>query len=130
MLLWEYLARKAEIDVDSLLSNLPKSVGVGQQGGAVEALRFILDFTRYTPRDISQFFNTLQDFAVSQPLTGRMVRAAADRFASNHLLSEIIAESVGLLPNRVTGSLDGILGGLPARKFTLTDLERAISDEA
>jgi hypothetical protein len=129
VLLWEYLARKSETDLDLLMSYLPQSVRVGQHDGAVETLRFLLDFTRYTPRDISQLFNTIQETGAEGSLTGRGVRSAADRFASNHFLSEIIAESVGLLPARVVGSLDGILGALPARTFGLPDLERSISDE-
>ncbi|WP_157987630.1 P-loop ATPase, Sll1717 family [Jiangella endophytica] len=129
VLLWEYLARKAEVDADFLLACLPRSVRVGKQGGAVEALRYVLEFTRYTPRDISQLFNTLQEVAGGHQLSGRFVRAAADRFASNHFLSELIAEAVGLLPSRVVASLDGVLGSLPARKFDLNDLEAGINEE-
>ena len=80
VLLWEYLARKAEVDVDHLLAFLPNSVPVGQrgQGGGVETLRYLLDFTRYTPRDATQLFNALKESPAEEHLmTGPAVRSAA-----------------------------------------------------
>lgn len=129
VLLWEYLARKASISTDVLFRYLPTAVKVGNQGG-VETLRYLLDFTRYTPRDLSLLFRQLQ--AALPPgavaLTAEQVRLAADRFASENLLSEIIAEAVGLLSPTVVDRLSGILSSLPKRIFSREHLERAIKD--
>jgi hypothetical protein len=85
--LWEYLARKAQISTDTLFGYLPRSVDVGKRGG-VETLRYLLDFTRYTPRDISLLFNEIQQTTTNRKLTGTIVRETADRFASHHLLRD------------------------------------------
>ena len=131
VLLWDFLAMKAEIDTEALLDLLPKIVKVGQrQDRPIPTLQFILESTRYTPRDLTVFFNTLkQDLQEHEPITGRRVRAAADRFATNHLLHELKAESSGLLDPAIVKGLDGIFSGLPSRKFTLEDLARSIEDE-
>ncbi len=128
VLLWDYLA-KAEVDKDELLAFLPTSVSVGQQGGGVEALRYLLDFTRYTPRDISLLFKSLQETSSGSTLTGGEVRNACDNFASQHLLAEIIAEAVGLLPNRVVERLESILGSFTKRVITRGDLSQAVEDQ-
>ena len=95
--LWNYLAAKAEITVEELFGYLPRAVKVGQQG-AVPTDRFILDFTRYTPRDMSVLFRQLQKVHDNGAIQGASVRTAGDQFASTHLLQEILAEATGLLP--------------------------------
>lgn len=128
VLLWEYLARKAKIEKSELLAQLPASVRVGKQG-AVETLRYLLDFTRYTPRDVSLLFDNLRKEAVEgSPITGAQVRTAADRFASQHLLSEIMAESVGLIPVVAMQRLPGLISSLPRRVVTRDDWIKAHSD--
>lgn len=128
VLLWDYLSRKAQIDKKELLAYLPKSVRVGKQGG-VETLRYLLDFTRYTPRDISLLFTYLRDDSPpGVTITGGQVRSSADRFASQHLLSELIAEAVGLLPPEVVQRLAALLSSLPNRIITLQDLTTAITN--
>lgn len=127
VLLWEYLARKAGIDKSELLSYLPKSVRVGKTGSE-ETLRYLLDFTRYTPRDASLLFDYLRsEVVVGTPIAGAEVRAACDRFASQHLLSEMLAESVGLLPEAVVRKIPALISSLPSRNFTKIDWTKAIN---
>lgn len=128
VLLWEYLSRKAEVSAETLLSYLPRSVPVGGQGG-VDTLRYALDFTRYTPRDISLLFGQLrQDSTPGSPLSGNQVRMSADTFASHHLLQEIVAEATGLLPSVVVERLQSFLSALPKRVFTARDVDSALDE--
>ena len=126
VLLWEYLARKAEISTEELMAFLPTAVRVGKQGG-VETLRYLLDFTRYTPRDMSLLFSELSANAVAgRPLNGADVRQSCDRFATQHLLQEIVAEGSGLLPHAVVARIQSLLSNLPKRIFTKAEFERAM----
>jgi len=126
VLLWEYLARKAEISTEELMAFLPKSVRVGKQG-AVETLRYLLDFTRYTPRDMSLLFSEISANAVvGRALTGADIRQSCDRFATQHLLQEIVAEASGLLPQAVVPRIQSLLSSLPKRTFTKAEFERAM----
>ncbi len=128
VLLWGYLAKKAEITKEQLWAYLPRSVRVGGQGG-VDSLRYLLDFTRYTPRDMSLLFKSLQEAAVGPKLNGTQVRKGADHFASQHLLPEIIAESIGLLPAKVVDRLESLLGAIPKRVLTKAQLREQIKQQ-
>ncbi|MET2715720.1 hypothetical protein ABXV03_08265 [Streptomyces harbinensis] len=127
--LWEYLAGKARVHKDHLLGFLPKHVTVGSGSGRkILTTRYLLDFTRYTPRDMSLLFNTIQRHATPYAhLTGPQVRMGADNFASQHLLSEIKSEAVGLLPASVIQKIEFILSELPSHKFTKEELASALS---
>jgi hypothetical protein len=123
--LWEYLANKAEISVGELFAYLPRSVKVGDQG-AVSTDRYILDFTRYTPRDMSVLFRQLQKVHTTGAIQGASVRKAGDQFASTHLLQEVLAEATGLLPQQVIERIPNVLSSLK-RTFTRSQFEAAIS---
>ena len=126
--LWEYIARKAEVDIDAMLSLLPEYIEVGA-GNKIYTPKFLLEFTRYTPRDMSLLFTSIQRQAYTyRQLTPTQVRAGADRFASNDLLNEIESEATGLLPNSVLGHFEQILSTLPSHIFDKPELERAMSD--
>lgn len=129
VLLWEYLARKAEIDTEQLLDLLPPFVEVANGRRRISTPRYILDFTRYTPRDMTELFKSIKSRAHTyRPLTGEQVRAGADNFAQNHLLHEIKSESVGLLPADATKRLEQILAALPSRIFDRTSLDQAMAE--
>ncbi|WP_426724914.1 P-loop ATPase, Sll1717 family [Curtobacterium flaccumfaciens] len=122
--LWNYLARKSGLSEGELFRYLPRSVKVGEQG-AVSTDRYILDFTRYTPRDMSVLFRQLQKTSASAPIQGAEVRKAADQFASTHLLQEILAEANGLLPPLVIDRIPNVLTGL-RRTFNKQQFDAAI----
>ncbi|MEV7625697.1 hypothetical protein [Actinoplanes sp. NPDC089786] len=51
--LWEYVAQKAQVDPDELIACLPDHLKVGRgRGKRIASMQYILQFTRYTPRDI------------------------------------------------------------------------------
>lgn len=128
VLLWDYLARKAEVDREQLFQALPQSVRVGS-GRPISAPKYILEFTRYTPRDMSELFKNIQAHADTyRPLTGPQLRTSADKFAQNHLLHEIKSESVGLIPTRATARLEQTLSLLPSRIFNKDEMDQAISE--
>lgn len=127
VLLWNYIAHKAGVTTDRIFDLLPSSVPVG--GGGVATDKYLLSFTRYTPRDMTLLFKSMQERATNPRGPSREeVRAAADQFASRHLLAEIISESVGLLPSTVVSALEQILSGLPGRYFTKDDLSQSMQE--
>lgn len=131
--LWDYMARKASITEAELFSLLPKSVDVGKLSGTrrIQSDRYILQFTRYTPRDMTLLFNSFADQAApqgSRVLSNTEVRRGVDHFASRHLLTEMMSEATGLLPDPVIDRFEQILSGLPSRVFTTEDLARAMGD--
>lgn len=126
VLLWDYVARKAEVPREKLLTVLPVGVPVGV--GGEETLKYLLGFTRYTPRDMSLLFGHLQRRWSGARLTGEQVRAAADEFASQDLLQEITAEANGLLPGKVVNRLQGILSSMPKRIVSPSDMKTALED--
>jgi hypothetical protein len=128
VLLWEYIAQKAETTPDQLLGMLPNYVEVGS-GRKINMPKYLLEFTRYTPRDMSLLFTTIQSHVHTyQSITAAQVRTAADRFATNDLLNEIESEAVGLLPTKVVERFEQILAGLPARVFDNAALVSAIRE--
>ncbi|WP_144055260.1 P-loop ATPase, Sll1717 family [Streptomyces viridosporus] len=129
VLLWEYLARKAEIETEQLFDLLPAFVEVASGQRRISTARYILDFTRYTPRDMTELFKSIRSRANTyRPLTGEQVRAGADNFAQNHLLHEIKSESFGLLPPDATKRLEQVLAALPSRIFDKASLEQAMGE--
>ncbi|MFI2077020.1 P-loop ATPase, Sll1717 family [Streptomyces triculaminicus] len=126
--LWEYIARKAGIETSELFSLFPKFVYVGKGGKRpIELPKYLLDFTRYTPRDMSQLFDSVRSRAVAyQPLTGEQVRSGADYFATFSLLHEIMSEAKGLLPDVVVNRLEQIISTLPAVRFDSEDLKASL----
>jgi hypothetical protein len=127
VVLWEYVARKAEIPTAALLDTLPSRVTVRNR--SIPIGEYVLQFTRYTPRDMTQFFSTLGQKAPRQMhATSEQVRDAADTFASDHLLLEIASEATGLLPDSVADKLEELISSLPSRIFTLAEFETAIQN--
>ena len=126
VLLWEYIAQKAETDLNHLLRLLPDyvEVGVSQK---IYTPKYLLDVTRYTPRDMSLLFTSIQSRAHTyQPITGPQVRAGAGRFASIDLLQEIESEAVGLLPEKVVDRFEQVLSALPSRIIGKDELAQAM----
>jgi hypothetical protein len=126
VLLWEYIAQKAEIDLNHLLRLLPDYVEVGS-GQKIFTPKYLLEFTRYTPRDMSLLFASIQSRSHTyRTVSGAQVRAGADRFASTDLLNEIESEAVGLLPAKVVDRFAQVLSALPSRIIRKDDLVQAI----
>jgi hypothetical protein len=128
VLLWDYLGHKAQMDRNAIFALLPPAINVGRRG-RVSTDRYILQFTRYTPRDMTLMFNALkEEWQGSGIPSGAVVRRAADHFASRHLLTEMMAEASGLLPNRVIDRFEQIMSSLPRRVFDQEALERALAE--
>jgi hypothetical protein len=126
VLLWEYIAQKAEIDINHLLRLLPDYVEVGS-GQKIYTPKYLLEFTRYTPRDMSLLFASIQSRAnTNRPVSGIQVRAGADRFASGDLLNEIESEAVGLLPEKVVSRFEQLLSSFPSRIIDRDQFMQAI----
>lgn len=125
--LWDYLAKKAQVEKDQIFNLLPTSVRTGSYNR--ETSKYLLEFTRYTPRDMTELFRSIQRRAYThRSLTGDQVRAGADNFASSHLLHEIVSESVGLVPDLATRRLEQLLSALPRVVFGRDDLTQAMRE--
>jgi AAA ATPase domain len=134
VLLWDYLARKAEIEKDELFAFLPDSITVGKRLSRgrrrpINTKRYVLDFTRYTPRDMTLLFNAMQGACgKGASPTDREIRRGADVFATHHLVLELESEAHGLLPDPVSHSLEKVIAALPLRVFRADDLENAMKE--
>ncbi|WIB59666.1 hypothetical protein DEJ13_14640 [Curtobacterium sp. MCLR17_007] len=114
--LWDYLAKKAEISKQDLIGTVPRSVPVGS-GGHVPGLRFLVESTRYTPRDFSMLFQSIQSQTLKGQLpTASSVRKARDEFARNHFLNELESEAHGLLKDEVITAIPRFFSALKKRR--------------
>jgi len=115
--LWDYLAAKASIRVDKLLSYFPDQITVGMRSGRprhIPALDYIFQFTRSTPREMSMLMKQIQERVPNSGyVTSDRIRAAADEFASRGLLTIITAESTGILQDQLGDRLGEILSAMP-----------------
>lgn len=125
-LLWDNLASKAAVTKAALLGFLPRTIPIGNAGRSVRTSRYILQRTRYTPRDMAVLFRGLQDKAQGSQLTGAVVKSAVDHFASNHLLQEMMGEAHGLLPPAAVERMGQALAQLPRRHFDRDQLITAM----
>lgn len=133
VLLWEYLARKAQISTSQLFRMLPRNVQVGERaGGGTQQIAvdsYLLQFTRYTPRDMTLLFNSMQQAGIGRPrLSAATVRGGADLFARRNLVAEVVSEAHGLLPPSVVDQFDSIVSGLPFRVVSTSDLHQALAE--
>jgi hypothetical protein len=127
VLLWDYLCQKAGVDRAALFSLFPAEIAVGRRGQRVPFDRYLLQFTRYTPRDMTLLFKEIQlaSGRRTRP-TGADVRRGVDHFSGRHLVSEVISEAHGLLPEALLDRFDQIISSLPARIFTADDLSQSL----
>jgi energy-coupling factor transporter ATP-binding protein EcfA2 len=130
--LWDYLALKAGISPEALFNLLPPHVTVGERASGprkIPIARYLLQFTRSTPRELTVLMQRLQDeVPAGWAVTERHVRDAADFFASHDLLAVVQAEATGILERTVHDSLDSILSALPfATGLQLADIESALT---
>lgn len=126
--LWDYIAAKAGLGVDELFALLPAAVVVGKER-RILIRRYLIEFTRHTPRDLTELFRSIQRHAYSNAiLTPEQVRNGADAFAQGHLLSEISAEQHGLLPDAVRKRLNTLFSSLPASTFSRAQFQEAMED--
>jgi hypothetical protein len=130
--LWDYLATKAEISVEQLFAYFPGTVTVGQRVGrprTVAIADYLLQVTRSTPRELTLLMKRIQDQLPSRGyITSERVRAAVDEFASRDLLTIVIAESTGILHDKLGDNLDDILSAIPAASnVTKSDLTAAVT---
>jgi hypothetical protein len=130
--LWDYLAAKAGISIEQLFAYLPEFVTVGQRGGRsrnIPTAQYLLELTRSTPRELTLFVKRIQEqLPPNGYVTSERLRMAADEFASRDLLSVVIAESTGVLHDKLAASLDDILSALPAAwNLTRNDLVTAVA---
>jgi hypothetical protein len=131
VMLWDYLAAKAEVTTDDLFRLLPRKVPVGSRNSGnqppIAIDRYLLQFSRYTPRDMTLLFNAVQQVSNSRRRLGPTeVRAGADQFARRNLIAEIISEAHGLVPDDVAEQFDSIISALPLRVVTASDLKQAL----
>lgn len=129
--LWDYLAAKAGITIDDLMEILPEHVTVGASRGSsgrrLEGVPYFFSSTRCTPREMTMLMRRVQSATpAGQAVTGERLRIAVDNFASQDLLSILMAESSGILPPESRDALPAVIGGLPrASHVEFSDLRES-----
>lgn len=131
VLLWDYIASKAQISTTELFKMLPAEVPVGERAGGgrqpIPVDTYLLQFTRYTPRDMTLLFNSLQQASIGRPRFGAdIARGGADSFARRNFVAEVASEAHGLLPATVVEQFDSIISALPLRVVTAANLRQAL----
>jgi hypothetical protein len=89
-----------------------------------DSVTFILDNTRYLPRDLISFFRSAQELGSQPPFNRNKVLAALGNY-SEWFLSELSDALVGFVAEEVRSELPGILNEL-GRRFTFEELERKL----
>ena len=62
-----------------------------------DAFKYLLDHTRYTPRDLIQLMNRIQAASNSNYLTEQTVREGVNSYSENYFLMEVKDSMVGML---------------------------------
>ena len=129
--LWDYLAKKAGIEINELFSLIPDKVIVGQRNKhdrTIDGLTYLLSSTRCTPREVTLLMQEVQAVTPrGQAVTGERLRDAVDNFASRGLLNILMAETSGILSSSSKSALRTILSSFPrAGRVEYSDLELAV----
>lgn len=129
--LWDYLAKKAGISVDDLMAVIPNEVIVGEKssrGRRLEGIPYFFSSTRCTPREMTMLMRQVQSATPpGQQVTGERLRTAVDNFASQDLMSILMAESLGILRPESRDALSAVISGLPsASRVEFSHLEEAV----
>ncbi|WP_182347790.1 P-loop ATPase, Sll1717 family [Tomitella gaofuii] len=132
--LWDYIAKKAEIQVSDIFDALPSYVEVGRRSNKgpkrIKPVDYLYSSTRATPREMTMLMRQLQEVVPrGGGITSDRLRKAVDNFASRDLLSILNAESAGILSEVMRSRLSGVIGGLPrATSITKLDLEQSLRE--
>lgn len=131
--LWDYLAAKATISPEALLSLFPGFIEVGLRSKdkvrRFASAEYLLTSTRSTPREMTMLMKRLQSEVPPKGLvTSDRVRSAVDYFASRDLLTTVAAECTGILEDAISDRLEDILSGFEAASNVgPEDIRRAMS---
>ena len=88
----------------------------------IQSLRFILDTTRFLPRDLISFFRELQKIKAEPPFLWENVLSALANY-SDWFLTELNDSIVGILNEDIRTSITTIFS-LLGKEFTLDDFEK------
>lgn len=82
-----------------------------------DSILFVLDSTRYLPRDLISFFRSMQSLKKEPPFTDQDVFSALNSY-SEWFVSELSDALVGLIDENVRGNIEGILSEIGPRFST------------
>lgn len=85
-----------------------------------ETLKFLLDHTRYIPRDLLRVFHFLQKLRKEPPFNERDVLDCLKHY-SDWFFDELSSATVGLVPISISQNLNQVFGGL-GRSFQFSSL--------
>lgn len=91
-----------------------------------ESILFVLDSTRYLPRDLISFFRSMQSLKKEPPFSEQDVFSALNSY-SEWFASELSDALVGLLDDDVRSSLEAILSEIGPR-FETEDFKKSLKD--
>ena len=90
--------------------------------------KYLLENTRYTPRDFIQLLTILKEFHSTEKFTRLQIENAVKKYSQDYFWNEICDELSGYIPNDQIDNIYTLLRDLGKRDFTLGDLETKIRD--
>ncbi len=91
-----------------------------------DSILFVLDSTRYLPRDLISFFRAMQSLKKEPPFTVQDVFSALNSY-SEWFASELSDALVGLVDEDVRGNIEGILSEIGPR-FETSDFKESLDE--
>ncbi|EKN6364548.1 TPA: hypothetical protein PXP09_001974 [Yersinia enterocolitica] len=95
--------------------------------GKKDSILFVLDSTRYLPRDVISFFRAMQSLRKEPPFDAQDVYSALTDY-SEWFSSELSDALVGLLDEEVRTSISGILSDIGPR-FSVSGFKQSLLDD-
>lgn len=125
-----------EVGQIDVMSYFPRNMGAKSRKSR-STLRYLLNYTRHTPRDLLQLMEAIREEAERQGLGGRVplphsvVREGIDQYSTKYFISSLRGEFVGYKggPEAIEGALRA-LKLVPKNDFTRFDYAESIRAHA
>lgn len=88
--------------------------------------KYLLDNTRYTPRDFVQLLTILKEFHTTEKFNRSQIENAVKKYSQEYFWGEINDELSGYIPNDQIENVYTLFRDLGKKEFTVGDLEEQI----
>lgn len=97
---------------------------------STEAIQFLLDLTRHTPRDFLQLLKKIQSFHRAGKLTNDQIMSGVRQYSIEYFLPEILDELEGSADAEEKKQIVDLFSILAKREFTMADLEALLAKKS
>jgi len=108
-------------DVDVFTEFFPEHMSVGSK--KKETAKFLLEYTRHTPRDIIQLVNEIQNSSTGKKVTSNEIKNAIRKYSDNYFMNEIKDGLVGFLTDEDVENIFSIISSIDKDKMTLQEMK-------